>query len=308
MVSTLLLPLLMLALALLPGWVARQRLRHVAGQGPDRAPRSQAALGALLCAAGLHALVLGLHAMVLGLQGLVGTATAATHVATAAAHVAPSAAATGAMGGGGFGVGPLAGAWLSLLSPDPTTQAAALVAVNAHLGALVAHLALVGLLALALPTALRRLVTRLRLDRRRARWAPLLRAPDAPWYYLFSGADFDADAVPDLVAVSAVLEVAGQPWLYKGIVDEYFVDREGRLDRLLLQQVVRRPVGPTGPGVARGGRDTLESVDGDCVVLRCDEASLLRVEYIRLSRTGEPPSRQPPADLLGQGFEPTQPV
>jgi hypothetical protein len=271
---TLLLPSLLLLVALLPGWVARQRIRQVGGHRPADVPLAQAGLEALVWSAGLHALPLVLGRLL-----------------------------------GPVAAGPTLATWLALLSPDAAAQTGALIAAAPHLGALAGHLGAVLALALLLPTALRRLITRLRLDRRRSRWAALLRAPQAPWYYLFSGADFAADTVPDLVAVSAVLDVAGQPFLYKGIVDEYFVDREGRLDRLVLQQVVRRPVGPGLPS-ARGvaGREALESVDGDCVVLRCDEASLLRVEYIRLTRTGEPPSRQPPADLLGQGFEPTQPV
>lgn len=293
---TLLLPSLLLLVALLPGWVARHRIRQVDGHGPGDVPLAQAGLEALIWAAGLHALSFGLT------FGLTSALTRSIGTATASVTAVTSITSTPA--------GPTAALWLALLSPDAAAQTGALIAASPHLGALAGHLGGVAALALLLPAALRRLITRLRLDRRRSRWAALLRAPQAPWYYLFSGADFAADAVPDLVAVSAVLEVAGQPWLYKGIVDEYFVDRDGRLDRLVLQQVVRRPVGPGLPAArAVAGRgEALESVDGDCVVLRCDEASLLRVEYIRLARTGEPPSRQPPADLLGQGFEPTQPV
>ena len=157
------------------------------------------------------------------------------------------------------------------------------------------------------PWALRRLVTRYRLDRSRSAVGTLLRPAQAHWYYLLSGADFAADALPDLIAITTVVDVAGQPWLYKGVLDEYFIDRHGQLDRLILQQVVRRPLDAQATPQTRP-QDRFERIDGNCVVLRHGEITTLQIDYIRLARTTEQPSRLQPGNDFDDAFAPTQPV
>jgi hypothetical protein len=267
---TLALPTLLLLLALLPGWLARSRIRHVGSRTRDDAPVAQAWTEALAWAGGLHAALVGLGS----LAGL---------------PLVP------------------AGVVLKLLSPEPAAQTVALDAIAAQ----ASGVALYGAAAVALahfgPTLARSLIVRYRLDRRCTRFGALLRPSRSSWYYLLSGADFAADALPDLVAVSTVVDVAGQPWLYKGILDEYFLDRDGQLDRLILQQVMRRPLQAerTATPSARP-QDRFEPVDGDCVVLRYGELSTLQVEYIRLSRTAE--RSPPPLARSDDAFAPTQPV
>jgi hypothetical protein len=264
------LPALLLLIALLPGWLALGRIRHVEGHAACAAPWAQSLGAALLWAAGLNVALIGLWPL------------------------------------SGLGALP-ADDLLKLLSPEPAVQTGALAALPRHGAVLLAHVATLIVLANLLPWALRRLVVRHRLDRRRAPWSGLLRQPRAPWYYLLSGADFAAGEVPDLIAVSAVIDVAGQPWLYKGVLDEYFVDADGQLDRLLLQQVVRRPLAAAATPSTRP-QDRFERLEGDCLVLRYSQASTLQIDYIRLARTTDLPPQLPPVDDLGDAFAPTQPV
>lgn len=272
---TLALPALLLLLACWPGWIARSCIRRVGGHAPDGATRPQAWTEALLWAAGLHAGLIGSSALL------------------------------------GWPLLP-AGELLQLLSPEPARQAGAWTALAAHGAGLGGYAAAVLVLAAAGPWALRRLVSRFRLDRRSSPLGALLRPARAHWYYLLSGADFAADALPDLIAVTTVVDVAGQPWLYKGVLDEYFVDRQGRLERLVLQQVLRRPLGSgtASAGSSSAGRlaDRFEPIDGDCVVLHHGEITTLQVDYIRLGRTTEQPPRLQPVDDLDDAFAPTQPV
>ena len=267
---TLALPALLLLLACWPGWIARSCIRRVGGHAPDGATRPQAWTEALLWAAGLHA-------------GLIGGSNVL-----------------------GWPLLP-AGELLQLLSPEPERQAGAWTALAAHGAGLAAYAAAVLGLAAAGPWALRRLVSRFRLDRRASPLGPLLRPARAHWYYLLSGADFTADALPDLIAVTTVVDVAGQPWVYKGVLDEYFVDPQGQLDRLILQQVVRRPLGVQAAPQTRP-QDRFERIDGDCVVLHHGEITTLQVDYVRLGRTTEQPPRLQPVDDLVDAFAPTQPV
>jgi hypothetical protein len=269
---TLALPALVLALALLPGWLARSRIRHIEGHGRDHTPLAQAWAEALLWAGVLHAGLLGLGSL------------------------------------SGVPLVP-AGVVLKLLSPEPAVQTGALAALGAQASGIAAYGAVLVAIAHFGPSIARRLIVRHRLDRRGARFGALLRPSRASWYYLLSGADFAADALPDLVVVTTVVDVAGQPWLYKGILDEYFIDRDGQLERLILQQVVRRPLATGQPAAASARpQDRFEPVEGDCVVLRYSEISTLQVEYIRLNRAAELPPHLPPPAADADAFAPTQPV
>jgi hypothetical protein len=64
------------------------------------------------------------------------------------------------------------------------------------------------------------------MDRYEHWLSPLARFHEAPWYYLLTGADFKKDALPDYIRVSAVVEVAGQAVLYRGTLDDWFVNSD----------------------------------------------------------------------------------
>lgn len=131
---------------------------------------------------------------------------------------------------------------LKLLAADPADQAKALEAVATHSGWITAYFGSLLLMAYLAPTAVRWLITRHRLDRFNSPLSKLFRFSRAPWYCLLSGADFEEDDSPDFIAVSSIVNVAGQAYLYTGILDGYFVDHEGNLDRLILQEVMRSPM------------------------------------------------------------------
>jgi hypothetical protein len=154
---------------------------------------------------------------------------------------------------------------------------------------------------LVAPRAVRWVVKALRWDRLHHPLSGVFRLRDAPWYYVLTGADFAKEDKPDLIAISAVVDVAGEPTLYYGLLDEFFVDQDGVLDRLVMQQVMRRPLTSDKPGSTpladdasvsppTNGSSSLDRfypIDGDCFVLRYSEAITLNIEYIKLKREGE---------------------
>jgi hypothetical protein len=91
-------------------------------------------------------------------------------------------------------------------------------------------------------------------------------------------------AGPDFI--SAIVEVAKEAVLYVGILDDFYFDSEGQLDRLILQQVLRRPlskdksVEPSGAGEEK---ERFYPIDGDNFVLRYSEAITLNVQYVKLT-------------------------
>lgn len=183
-----------------------------------------------------------------------------------------------------------------LLSSDAAAQSHALQAVAADMAPIGGYFASLVAFAHLGPTAWRALVVRFGLDRVGAPASRLFRFHEAPWYYLLSGADFEPGNRPDFIAVSAIVDVATRPMLYTGILDDYFVDRDGQLDRLILQDVMRRPLDADKPGAGATtvpGESRFYRVDGDYFVLRYAEAITLNIEYIQLRPAGEPDGSGP---------------
>lgn len=255
------LPALAFFFILLPGFVARSRIKRVERQALDYSPFGQVVSEAVFWAGGLHGLWLLLTGWVTELR-----------------------------------FRPLL--VLQLLSSDAQTQRLALEPLAAQAGPVALYFGTLMVFAFLAPTAIRWFISARRLDRVHAPLSALVRFSGAPWYYLLRGADFAREDQPDLISVSAVVDVAGQPYLYTGLLDEYFTDQTGDLDRLILQQVMRRPL--SADKNPAGGTDGLERfypVDGDYFVLRYREAITLNIEYIKLQEAPavEPASAPDPA-------------
>jgi hypothetical protein len=174
---------------------------------------------------------------------------------------------------------------LKLLVSEPQGQAAATAAVGRDFGWVSGYFVTLLLAVFATARIARILVTKYRLDRESGRFNAIFRFHQAPWYYLLTGADFEIDKVPDFIVVSSIVNVAGKAYLYTGILEEFFVDAEGKLDRIVLQEVMRRPIA-SDKTAAEADRQEAASrfypIDGDYFVLRYSEAITLNVEYVKL--------------------------
>lgn len=248
------LPALVVFLLLLPGAIARSRIKLVERLSLDYSPLGQVVAETVVWSAALHALWLGavylfrgqvLHTDVL----------------------------------------------LRLLSAEQAAQTRALDAVAAQAGAVAAYGSSLLAAAYLAPLLLRLAIVRWRLDEQNAWCSPLLRFNQAPWYYLLSGADFPRDRAPDFITVSALVDIGGEAILFTGLLQNFYLDPEGQLDRVVLSQVMRRPLAADKGSTGEAQR--FYPVDGDYFVLRYCDAITLNVEYITL--TTEPGSAGPAA-------------
>lgn len=172
------------------------------------------------------------------------------------------------------------------MGSEPLGQAAAIAATGANFEPICGYFASILFASYALPAVIRRLITRYRLDRHGAALSATFRFHQAPWYYLLTGADFDKEDQPDFIVVSAIVNVAGDAMLFTGILDEFFVDLEGKLDRVVLQEVMRRPFTSDKPTNAEDDMSSrFYPIDGDYFVLRYSETITFNVEYIKLMET-----------------------
>lgn len=181
---------------------------------------------------------------------------------------------------------------LRLLSSAPAIQADATDAVARQFNWIAAYFGSLISVSFALPKIIRYVISRYRLDRADAPLSGVFRFHQAPWYYLLTGADFAPDEAPDFIVVSAIVEVGKEAVLYVGVLDEFYVDTEGQLDRLVLQGVARRPIGSdkTGAIDASTPETRFYAVDGDSFVLRYSESITLNIQYVRLTPEEAEPS------------------
>jgi len=174
---------------------------------------------------------------------------------------------------------------MKLLSSNPTSQAEAAIAVGNAFNWIAAYFVSLIVGTYAIPKLIRAAISKFRLDRQSFPLSGIFRFHEAPWYYLLTGADFSRDDAPDLIVISAIVEVAKEAILYVGVLDEFFVDAEGNLDRLVLQGVSRRPIASDklrgGPEVEDEG-DRFYEIEGDSFVLRYAETVTLNVQYVKL--------------------------
>lgn len=162
---------------------------------------------------------------------------------------------------------------LGLFSADTQVQSAGIAHVAAQAGEIAIYLCSQLVSAWILGRMLRELVVRLHLDRADARMAWLFRFRQAPWYYLLSGLDARHGSIPDLVMLDAVIEEGGRPVTFAGSLADYFLDAEGRLERLVLEAVQRGEAGPAG---------RFQRIGGDYFVLRYDQVLSLNLRYVTL--------------------------
>lgn len=255
------LPALIVFLLLLPGFIARSRFKRAERASLDFSPFGQIVTEAVLWSCVFHLLWL---------------------------------IASGVL----FGRALQPAVLLKILSADPASQSRAVDAIATQFFWICAYFLSLYAGALIAPTGFRMLITRFRLDRFNAGWfAPLFRFHQAPWYYLLTGADFDEDNQPDFISVSAIVNVAGQAVLFIGILDDFFVDADGGLDRLILQQVMRRPLLADQPyDPADDDPTRFYGVEGDYFVLRYSEAITLNIEYIKLAKVETDEAVDEPSD------------
>ncbi|WP_129587695.1 hypothetical protein [Herbaspirillum robiniae] len=254
------LPALVVFLILLPGFLFRSRFKHVELTSLDYSPFGEVVVEATTWAAILHAI------------WIAGAAFFFENY---------------------FDIGIL----LKLISAHQASQADAIKEISGKADQVEVYFASIIFGAYVIPTVLRWGIKELRLDRIDSFAARYFRFHKAPWYYLLTGADFSEEEQPDFIYISAIVDVAGDAVLYKGILDEFFVNADGVLDRLILQDVSRRPIGAdksaeTADGLASADSSATASaalpqsrfypVDGDYFVLRYSEAITLNIQYIKL--------------------------
>ena len=106
---------------------------------------------------------------------------------------------------------------------------------------------------------------------------------DSPWYYLFKGYEWQ-DGQSAGVRIAATLEMSGECYLYVGILEKFFLNGGGNIDRLVLTNAMRRKI---SNDKKNGETDLLKRfypIDGDYFVLKYSEIKNLNVQFLKIDR------------------------
>lgn len=106
---------------------------------------------------------------------------------------------------------------------------------------------------------------------------------DSPWYYLFKGYDWE-DGNPGGVQIAAILEMGGSCFLYVGILEKFFLNVDGNIDRLVLTNAMRREI-KNDKKPNESETDLLKRfypIDGNYFVLKYSEVKNLNVQFLKI--------------------------
>lgn len=102
---------------------------------------------------------------------------------------------------------------------------------------------------------------------------------DAPWLYLLEGLDHDSPV--DSVWAAATVDLGDGVYLYQGLLADFELADDGKLDRIVLTQASRRTIDADRQ---QDQANTLRFYDirGDRLVLQYDRVTSLNILYVTL--------------------------
>ncbi len=119
-----------------------------------------------------------------------------------------------------------------------------------------------------------------------ARFNPL--RLESPWYYLFNGYDWEVGE-PDLVIITAAVELAGKGYLYNGYLETYYLDKNGELDRLILTDTRRRTIendhkpNEFGNKTKQSIDERFYPIDGHNFLLKYSNIKSLNIQFLQIN-------------------------
>jgi hypothetical protein len=110
------------------------------------------------------------------------------------------------------------------------------------------------------------------------------------WFYLLSGemTEFYEYRTrlprPDLVYLTVVVHHSDSDYLYRGIVDDFFFDKTGSLDRVVLRLAHRRALSDDRKAEQEFSEEEINkryyNIEGDFFLLKYSEMSTLSVDFV----------------------------
>jgi len=131
---------------------------------------------------------------------------------------------------------------------------------------------------------LRKLIINYKLDKK-WKWLRF----NNKWYYFFKAYDF-RDEEPEFVEIFAMVNSANQCYVYRGILEEFYLDNKGNLDLLILSSAKRTLTGQLNtesngdmPSNQIINSSFFHPIEGDYFLLKYPEIINLNIFFLSLS-------------------------
>jgi len=100
---------------------------------------------------------------------------------------------------------------------------------------------------------------------------------DTPWYYELKG-KLSSESDAQIIKVSCLLDTKDGSYLYYGYLDDFYLDKDGQLDRIVLFDVYRRDIRNDDHGDADTNR--YYQIKGERLILKYSQVINLNIEYL----------------------------
>lgn len=100
---------------------------------------------------------------------------------------------------------------------------------------------------------------------------------DTPWYYELKG-KLSSESDAQIIKVSCLLDTKEGSYLYYGYLDDFYLDQDGQLDRIVLFDVYRRDIKNDDNGDANTTR--YYQIKGERLILKYSQIINMNIEYL----------------------------
>ncbi|MEZ8028331.1 hypothetical protein [Enterovibrio norvegicus] len=106
---------------------------------------------------------------------------------------------------------------------------------------------------------------------------------DTPWYYELKG-KLSAQQDAQIIKLSCLQDGV----LYYGFLEDFYLDKDGQLDRLALSDVSRRTINDDDDNEQSDREQRYYPIKGDRLILKYGDISNVNIEYLYLTRLNSP--------------------
>lgn len=109
---------------------------------------------------------------------------------------------------------------------------------------------------------------------------------DTPWYYELKG-KLSEEVNAQIIKLSCLVDSSGNNYLYYGYLEDFYLDKNGQLDRIVLSDVYRRNLHNDEITDIAGSETSDDAgrfyqIKGDRLVIKYDKVINLNIEYLYL--------------------------
>ena len=113
-----------------------------------------------------------------------------------------------------------------------------------------------------------------------------LLAFDTPWYYELTGKLSDKKDA-QLIKLSCLVESKNISFLYYGVLEDFYLNGDGQLDRVVLSDAMRRPIENDERSLEDEQQKRFYEIKGDRIILKYDDIKNVNIEYLYMAEEYE---------------------